>query len=484
MRRLLPAALIGLILVGISSAEPPKTESLKEFVTKNKSRHAVGIYLKNVKVGYMISELDLGKYQDKEVAIDTSEMFLSLLSDGERSVTREREKLYYSLADGAIVYAEKYVLQDKRETNYSVVATAKGMTITTKASGENTTREISQPKASLTNERAMMRWLQSEPKKGETFVHWETSWEENDVDSREVVQYQGKKSILWGGLRTDVYQVRVDVNKAVLEQEILANGDPIRGKLGGLFELRAESEEIATKLDSGEVDMVAASSIKIDYNLGPSQSVTGLTLEATGLDEFILPSSHRQSIRRDNGKVVLDLKADFRVDKASSLSEAEQKKYTSATATIQSDEKKVRKLAAEIVGSETDPLKKAELLKTWVYRSIRKTMACNSNTTLAILDNMAGDCTEHTLLFVSLARAVGLPARPLTGVAHVDGLFGWHAWAEVHDGRQWVSVDPTWNELFVDSTHIVFSNDPDDHAWLNVLGNVSFKLVRMERTGQ
>ncbi len=74
-----------------------------------------------------------------------------------------------------------------------------------------------------------------------------------------------------------------------------------------------------------------------------------------------------------------------------------------------------------------------------------------------------------------------MPARELTGVAHVSGSFGWHAWAEVHDGHQWVSVDPTWNELYVDATPIVFSHDSEDHAWLNVLGSVSFKALKVER---
>src|SRR5205807_1297290 len=77
-----------------------------------------------------------------------------------------------------------------------------------------------------------------------------------------------------------------------------------------------------------------------------------------------------------------------------------------------------------------------------------------------VLENKAGDCTEHTLLFVALARAAGLPAREVGGVAYVGGdepAFGWHAWAEVHDGSQWVAVDPTWGQVFVDATHIKFS---------------------------
>jgi len=100
-----------------------------------------------------------------------------------------------------------------------------------------------------------------------------------------------------------------------------------------------------------------------------------------------------------------------------------------------------------------------------------------------VLDSMAGDCTEHTLLFVSLARAAGLPAREVGGVAYTSldpSLFGWHAWAEVHDGRQWVTIDPTWHQVYVDATHVTFS-DSDDLGWLNVLGKVKFKVLKFEK---
>lgn len=60
----------------------------------------------------------------------------------------------------------------------------------------------------------------------------------------------------------------------------------------------------------------------------------------------------------------------------------------------------------------------------------------------------AGDCTEHALLFVALARRFGYPARDVSGFVVIapvgkapSGAFG-HAWAEVHDGRRWRRVDP------------------------------------------
>jgi transglutaminase-like putative cysteine protease len=87
------------------------------------------------------------------------------------------------------------------------------------------------------------------------------------------------------------------------------------------------------------------------------------------------------------------------------------------------------------------------------------------------------------LLFVALARAAGLPAREVGGVAYVGGdepAFGWHAWAEIHDGSQWVAVDPTWGEVYVDATHIKFTEGSEDRSYVNVAGKLKLKVVKVE----
>ena len=68
--------------------------------------------------------------------------------------------------------------------------------------------------------------------------------------------------------------------------------------------------------------------------------------------------------------------------------------------------------------------------------------------------NGAGDCTEHAVLLVALARALGMPARVAIGVLLVDdgttmGVYG-HAWAEIHDGTTWRIADATHPETLVE----------------------------------
>lgn len=479
---------IALLFPVILIAEEPKKpapESLRDFVHKNASRHAVGLYLQGKKIGWMVAEVKLGTRDGREVAVETTDMAIAMLSDGEKTEIKQKSTTWYSLeGDGSIIAAHETGTQDKQDTVYTAAATQAGLRVVTTVGKRKTEREIPLPKANLDESRRMMRWLRQPPAVGATFDHYSTSWEEKDVNQKEVFTYRGQKKILWGGVPTDVYLVQINMQGAKFDAEVLANGNPVRGKIGGLIEIRAESEEVAKKLEAANIDMVAASSIKVDVDLGDAKRIQALTLEVAGLKDFTLPTSHRQKLRRDGGKTVLHLKADFRLDKSTQLSDADRKQFTEPTPTIQSDEEPIRKLAAKIVGNETDPVKKAARLKDWVYRNLRKTMACNATSALAVLDNKAGDCTEHSLLFVSLARAAGLPARELTGVAYVSPIFGWHAWAEIHDGKQWITVDPTWNEIFVDATHIVFSHDTQDHAWLNVLGAVSFKVVEVTRRGE
>jgi hypothetical protein len=339
------------------------------------------------------------------------------------------------------------------------------------------------PKDTLKLQRNLEEWLRGPRQKGDTFETYNASWEEEDIDTKEVYTFQEKKTILWGGVETEVYAVQSLSQGARTDSELLPDGKLLTGKVGGILEARLEKEAIARKLDDATIDLLTATSIFVDQNLGSAKRVNKLILEIRGLEDFQLPQSHRQKVTLDKGVATVELFRDFRVAKAEPLAQEEREKYTKATAALQSDHEVIRDLAKKIIGDETDAVKKAGLLAKWVYKNLRGSYAANADNALAVLDNKAGDCTEHALLFVALARAAGLPAREVGGLGFVPGkkpLFGWHAWAEIHDGSQWVTVDPTWDELYVDATHIKFSEGSGDMAWVNVAGKIKMKVVSFE----
>jgi transglutaminase-like putative cysteine protease len=74
-----------------------------------------------------------------------------------------------------------------------------------------------------------------------------------------------------------------------------------------------------------------------------------------------------------------------------------------------------------------------------------------------VLRQRKGDCTEHSLLAVSLLRAAGIPARRVDGVVYMvnqDGVpaLYWHEWVEAFVG-EWTQMDPTFNQVVADATH-------------------------------
>lgn len=121
---------------------------------------------------------------------------------------------------------------------------------------------------------------------------------------------------------------------------------------------------------------------------------------------------------------------------------------------------KTREIAAGIVGRIKDPLAQGKVLYDWVAdRAIRDpetpALAAGGIDTPPQLANALGRNAGHALLFVALARAVGLPARPVFGL-RCDyskllpslGVLGelkraFHCRAEFYaPGYDWIPVNP------------------------------------------
>ncbi|MCF6227622.1 MAG: transglutaminase-like domain-containing protein, partial [Planctomycetes bacterium] len=104
-------------------------------------------------------------------------------------------------------------------------------------------------------------------------------------------------------------------------------------------------------------------------------------------------------------------------------------------------------------------------------------------------DEQLGDCTEHSVLFVALARAAGLPARNVGGIVYVydsfskRGIFGYHAWAEVWLGK-WVPVDATVGEVGTSARYIMMNIDePGNTVGEGRLGRCIRQKLRPEVIG-
>jgi transglutaminase-like putative cysteine protease len=126
-----------------------------------------------------------------------------------------------------------------------------------------------------------------------------------------------------------------------------------------------------------------------------------------------------------------------------------------ATALIQSDDPRIGAVARRVAAGSSEPAEVARRLTDWVYGALRKDVTLSVPSALQVLEAQRGDCNEHTVLYVALARSLGLPARTAVGLVHLRGSFYYHAWPEVWLG-EWVAVDPTLGQYPADASHLRF----------------------------
>ena len=103
-------------------------------------------------------------------------------------------------------------------------------------------------------------------------------------------------------------------------------------------------------------------------------------------------------------------------------------------------------LARQIVGNENDPYRQSELVYDYIINNYPWAGAREYSTIECIpqyvLDEKHGDCGQVSLLYISLMRSLGVPARWESGWMLHPGEKNWHDWAEVYfEGVGWVPVD-------------------------------------------
>ena len=63
--------------------------------------------------------------------------------------------------------------------------------------------------------------------------------------------------------------------------------------------------------------------------------------------------------------------------------------------------------------------------------------------TLEVLQDMEGTCSEYAALYMALCRAAGIPARAAVGfLVGPAGELGLHIWTQVYVG-EWIDLDPS-----------------------------------------
>jgi len=127
--------------------------------------------------------------------------------------------------------------------------------------------------------------------------------------------------------------------------------------------------------------------------------------------------------------------------------------YLEPDVLIGSTDLRVAAQARLLAAGDRDPDRVAARLVHWVATEVRPEPSTGITDAVHVLDGRRGDVNERTVLLVAMARALGLPARPVVGLVRAAGRYYYHAWAEVYLG-DWVAVDPSLDQLPADAAHV------------------------------
>ena len=154
--------------------------------------------------------------------------------------------------------------------------------------------------------------------------------------------------------------------------------------------------------------------------------------------------------------------------------------YTQPQRGIASDDPVLRTLAQQIVGDETSPYKRVLLLQSWVHRNINypDLGSVYPDDALRCIDEGVGDCSGQSKVFVALARALGIPARTVSGLRPFERDIGrleqfgpraaWfertldvHVWCEVYFASLgWVQCEPDVPGFGIDKERLITKRGP------------------------
>lgn len=136
--------------------------------------------------------------------------------------------------------------------------------------------------------------------------------------------------------------------------------------------------------------------------------------------------------------------------------------YLRANAWVRSDDPLVRGLAAQGLPADKPLPKRMAKLESLIRRNMRRDIDYVGYADAAeALRTGKGDCTEFAVLLAALARAQGIPARVVVGMAYSalftgnSDSFNPHAWVQVYDGSRWQSYDAALESF--DSAHVALA---------------------------
>jgi transglutaminase-like putative cysteine protease len=423
-----------------------------------------GLYIGGKKAGYIRSELTRERRDGKDVLVSRQLMTLRTKADGKPADrTLDDERIFEARASGRLLSFTTAIKGDGGDRTLHGTCTRDRCTVRVEEPGRDTEERVfplvvmteqADPARLAAARRGIVRGKDIEPLR---------------LRARDMeVAYTGREKLVRGGAEEEVSVVTEQEvgDRLPYEYRIADDGRILELRMGEGVVVLPESETHAQQLE--EVDLPRLGRVALPRPL-PSEVPATIVYELSGLPKAFWADSERQRFQAaDAGRVRLTVtaRAPAAADPArdtplAAAARGAEAKDLAPTGSVDSDAPEIVALARQVAGDAPGAYAAARRLSDHVHSLLTTKMGASLDRASDVLRAKAGDCTEHAVLTVALARALGIPAREVYGLVYSrmggqDGLY-WHDWVEIRSGGEWIALDPTFGQPVADATHIALS---------------------------
>jgi hypothetical protein len=321
-------------------------------------------------------------------------------------------------------------------------------------------------------------------------------------DEEEVELLDGKEKLLRveatpDKLTTPQGSVALPTMTLWLDKELMpARAETEMADLGKIITYRTTKERAQEKGRTPTGDIGRNSLIKLKRPILDPRKVSSVVYHVTVKDEepgTTVARDNRQSIKNLTGDGFdLQVRAVRKPPAAAEKGRGPGEEYLAPNYYLNSDDERVVRFAADAVGAETDPWKKAQRIERWLASHVRHDNSTPFGRAGEVAAECRGDCRHKAMLGAAMCRAAGVPSRTAIGLVYDNDrqagpVMAYHMWVEVWVRGEWLGIDGTQAVGSVGADHIKIS----DSSWHDVqsltpllplqriLGKITIEVVRV-----
>ncbi|MDC3237488.1 transglutaminase-like domain-containing protein, partial [bacterium] len=267
----------------------------------------------------------------------------------------------------------------------------------------------------------------------------------------------------------------------------------LRMALTGNMEYRQTPKTIAKK-SAVISDLYIENIVPIKTTIGKLDKIEKIQLIIDTLSGSLLENASGQEVVKDSAINSYRITLDPDDDNHQTVFYDEKLAFARINKDIFTKYPGLMKKLDSVIGSSNSVEEKVNILLSFTDDIVEDDLGILSPNIDYVLKHRKGDCSEHSLMFMALAKYENIPCRIVSGLVYLGDWgkgFAPHQWNEVIIDNKWVPVDPTTRSMPIGPYYIRFPDNTEKHnkLWDHikdmtiVVTEVMFKSSTSKNTG-